>query len=450
MSFLKLKFDDSKLKSYINEDELSLITPQVKLAHELLKNKTGAGSDFLGWINLPNDYDREEYSRLKKTAEKIRNDADVLIVIGIGGSYLGAKACIESLNTSFFNLLSRDERKSPQIFFAGNSISSTYLSELIEFVKDKSIYVNVISKSGTTTEPALAFRFFKELLEKKYGKDGARQRIIATTDKSRGALKNLANEEGYETFIIPDDVGGRFSVLTPVGILPIAVSGVDIDQLMKGAQDAVKDFEIDDIDKNDCYRYAAVRNILYRKGYTTEILASYEPSLSFFSEWWKQLFGESEGKDKKGIYPSSVNLSTDLHSLGQYIQDGMRNLMETVINVESPLKDITIKEMEGDIDGLNYLTGKTVDFVNKKAFAGTLLAHLDGGVPNMVVNIPKINAYNIGYMIYFFEKACAISGHLSAVNPFNQEGVESYKKNMFALLGKKGFESLKSELEKRL
>ena len=450
MSFLKLKFDDSKLKSYINEDELSLMTPQVKLAHELLKNKTGAGSDFLGWINLPNDYDKEEYSRLKKTAEKIRNDADVLIVIGIGGSYLGAKACIESLNTSFFNLLSRDERKSPQIFFAGNSISSTYLSELIEFVKDKSIYVNVISKSGTTTEPALAFRFFKELLEKKYGKDGARQRIIATTDKSRGALKNLANEEGYETFIIPDDVGGRFSVLTPVGLLPIAVSGVDIDQLMKGAQDAVKDFEIDDIDKNDCYRYAAVRNILYRKGYTTEILASYEPSLSFFSEWWKQLFGESEGKDKKGIYPSSVNLSTDLHSLGQYIQDGMRNLMETVINVESPLKDITIKEMEGDIDGLNYLTGKTVDFVNKKAFAGTLLAHLDGGVPNMVVNIPKINAYNIGYMIYFFEKACAISGHLSAVNPFNQEGVESYKKNMFALLGKKGFESLKSELEKRL
>lgn len=450
MSFLKLKFDDSKLKSYINEDELSLITPQVKLAHELLKNKTGAGSDFLGWINLPNDYDKEEYSRLKKTVEKIRNDADVLIVIGIGGSYLGAKACIESLNTSFFNLLSRDERKSPQIFFAGNSISSTYLSELIEFVKDKSIYVNVISKSGTTTEPALAFRFFKELLEKKYGKDGARQRIIATTDKSRGALKNLANEEGYETFIIPDDVGGRFSVLTPVGLLPIAVSGVDIDQLMKGAQDAVKDFEIDDIDKNDCYRYAAVRNILYRKGYTTEILASYEPSLSFFSEWWKQLFGESEGKDKKGIYPSSVNLSTDLHSLGQYIQDGMRNLMETVINVESPLKDITIKEMEGDIDGLNYLTGKTVDFVNKKAFAGTLLAHLDGGVPNMVVNIPKINAYNIGYMIYFFEKACAISGHLSAVNPFNQEGVESYKKNMFALLGKKGFESLKSELEKRL
>lgn len=450
MSFLKLKFDDSKLKSYINEDELSLITPQVKLAHELLKNKTGAGSDFLGWINLPNDYDKEEYSRLKKTAEKIRNDADILIVIGIGGSYLGAKACIESLNTSFFNLLSRDERKSPQIFFAGNSISSTYLSELIEFVKDKSIYVNVISKSGTTTEPALAFRFFKELLEKKYGKDGARQRIIATTDKSRGALKNLANEEGYETFIIPDDVGGRFSVLTPVGLLPIAVSGVDIDQLMKGAQDAVKDFEIDDIDKNDCYRYAAVRNILYRKGYTTEILASYEPSLSFFSEWWKQLFGESEGKDKKGIYPSSVNLSTDLHSLGQYIQDGMRNLMETVINVESPLKDITIKEMEGDIDGLNYLTGKTVDFVNKKAFAGTLLAHLDGGVPNMVVNIPKINAYNIGYMIYFFEKACAISGHLSAVNPFNQEGVESYKKNMFALLGKKGFESLKSELEKRL
>lgn len=450
MSFSKLKFDDSKLGNYINDEELNLITPQVKLAHELLKNKTGAGSDFLGWLNLPNDYDKEEYTRLKQVAEKIRSEADVLIVIGIGGSYLGAKACIEALNNPFFNLLSRDDRKSPQILFAGNSISSTYLSDLLEYVKDKNIYVNVISKSGTTTEPALAFRFFKELLEEKYGKDGAKNRIIATTDKKRGALKNLSDEEGYETFIIPDDVGGRFSVLTPVGLLPIAVSGIDIDQLMRGAQDAVKDFDCDDLKKNDCYRYAAVRNILYRKGYTTEILASYEPNLAFFSEWWKQLFGESEGKDKKGIYPSSVNLSTDLHSLGQYIQDGMRNLMETVINVESPLKDITIKNMDGDIDGLNYLNGKTVDFVNKKAFAGTLLAHIDGGVPNMVVNIPKIDAYNIGYMIYYFEKACAISGHLSAVNPFNQEGVESYKKNMFALLGKKGFEDLKSELEKRL
>lgn len=450
MSYSKLKFDDSKLGNYINAEELNLMVPQVKLAHELLKNKTGAGSDFLGWVNLPNDYDKNEYDRLKVIAEKIRNEADVLIVIGIGGSYLGAKACIEALNNSFFNLLSRDERKSPQILFAGNSISSTYLSNLLEYVKDKNIYVNVISKSGTTTEPALAFRFFKELLEEKYGKDGAKSRIISTTDKSRGALKNLSDEEGYETFVIPDDVGGRFSVLTPVGLLPIAVSGVDIDQLMKGAQDAVKDFEIDDLKQNDCYRYAAIRNILYRKGYTTEILASYEPNLAFFAEWWKQLFGESEGKDKKGIYPSSVNLSTDLHSLGQYIQDGMRNLIETVINVETPVTDLEIKEMDGDVDGLNYLTGKTVDFVNKKAFAGTLLAHIDGGVPNMVVNIPKIDAYHIGYMIYYFEKACAISGHLSAVNPFNQEGVESYKKNMFALLGKKGFEGLKSELEKRL
>lgn len=450
MSYSKLKFDDSKLGNYINAEELNLMVPQVKLAHELLKNKTGAGSDFLGWVNLPNDYDKNEYDRLKVIAEKIRNEADVLIVIGIGGSYLGAKACIEALNNSFFNLLSRDERKSPQILFAGNSISSTYLSNLLDYVKDKNIYVNVISKSGTTTEPALAFRFFKELLEEKYGKDGAKSRIISTTDKSRGALKNLSDEEGYETFVIPDDVGGRFSVLTPVGLLPIAVSGVDIDQLMKGAQDAVKDFEIDDLKQNDCYRYAAIRNILYRKGYTTEILASYEPNLAFFAEWWKQLFGESEGKDKKGIYPSSVNLSTDLHSLGQYIQDGMRNLIETVINVETPVTDLEIKEMDGDVDGLNYLTGKTVDFVNKKAFAGTLLAHIDGGVPNMVVNIPKIDAYHIGYMIYYFEKACAISGHLSAVNPFNQEGVESYKKNMFALLGKKGFEGLKSELEKRL
>lgn len=450
MSHLKLKFDDSKLGNYINQEELNLMVPQIKLAHELLKNKTGAGSDFLGWINLPNDYDKDEYNRLKIVAEKIRNEADVLIVIGIGGSYLGAKACIEALNNSFFNLLSKDERKCPQILFAGNSISSTYLSNLLEYVKDKNIYVNVISKSGTTTEPALAFRFFKELLEDKYGKEGAKSRIISTTDKSRGALKSLSDKEGYETFVIPDDVGGRFSVLTPVGLLPIAVSGVDIDQLMKGAQDAVKDFETDDLKKNDCYRYAAIRNILYRKGYTTEILASYEPSLSFFAEWWKQLFGESEGKDKKGIYPSSVNLSTDLHSLGQYIQDGMRNLIETVINVEAPVKDLEIKEMDGDVDGLNYLTGKTVDFVNKKAFAGTLLAHIDGGVPNMVINIPKIDEYHLGYMIYYFEKACAVSGHLSAVNPFNQEGVESYKKNMFALLGKKGFEQLKGELENRL
>ena len=310
--------------------------------------------------------------------------------------------------------------------------------------------MNVISKSGTTTEPALAFRFFKSFLEEKYGKDGARDRIIATTDKARGALKGLADSEGYETFVIPDDVGGRFSVLTPVGLLPIAVSGADIDALMQGARDAIKDFGSDNLDENVCYRYAATRNILYRKGYSTEILASYEPSLTFFAEWWKQLYGESEGKDKKGIYPSSVNLSTDLHSLGQYIQDGMRNIMETVINVENPLKDLTIKNMDGDIDGLNYLNGKTVDFVNKKAFAGTLLAHLDGGVPNMVVTIPKIDAYHIGYMIYFFEKACGISGHLAAVNPFNQEGVENYKRNMFALLGKKGFESLKNELEKRL
>lgn len=450
MSTCKLKFDDSKLGNYINSEELALITPQVKLAHELLKSKTGAVSDFLGWINLPNDYDREEYNRIKITAQKIRDNADVLIVIGIGGSYLGAKACIESLNSTFFNYLSPEDRKAPQIFFAGNSISSTYLIDLLELIKDKSVYVNVISKSGTTTEPALAFRFFKSFLEEKYGKDGARDRIIATTDKARGALKGLADSEGYETFVIPDDVGGRFSVLTPVGLLPIAVSGADIDALMQGARDAIKDFGSDNLDENACYRYAATRNILYRKGYSTEILASYEPSLTFFAEWWKQLYGESEGKDKKGIYPSSVNLSTDLHSLGQYIQDGMRNIMETVINVENPLKDLTIKNMDGDIDGLNYLNGKTVDFVNKKAFAGTLLAHLDGGVPNMVVTIPKIDAYHIGYMIYFFEKACGISGHLAAVNPFNQEGVENYKRNMFALLGKKGFESLKNELEKRL
>lgn len=446
----KLSLDDSKLTSYINGEELNLIAPQVKLAHALLENKSGAGNDFLGWVNLPNDYDKEEYARLKKVAEKIKNEAEVLIVIGIGGSYLGAKACIEALNNTFYNLLSKEDRKFPQILFAGNSISSTYLSNLLEYVKDKSFYVNVISKSGTTTEPAIAFRFFKDLLEKKYGKEGAKERIVATTDSSKGALRNLSESEGYETFIIPDSVGGRYSVLTPVGLLPIAVAGVNLDELMQGAKDAVADFQSDDLKENDCYRYAALRNILYRKGYTTEILASYEPNLTFFAEWWKQLFGESEGKDKKGIYPSSVNLSTDLHSLGQYIQDGMRNLMETVINVETPEKDLVIENMEGDIDGLNYLQGKTVDFVNKKAFVGTLFAHLDGGVPNIVVNLPKIDAYNLGYMIYFFEKACAISGYLLAVNPFNQEGVESYKKNMFALLGKKGFEDLRSELEKRL
>jgi glucose-6-phosphate isomerase len=445
-----LTLDLLKTKPYLNDYEITQMQPMVTEAHNMLHEKTGAGNDFLGWVDLPINYDKVEFNRIKKAAEKIKNNSDVLIVIGIGGSYLGARAAIEMLTHSFYNSLSKDKRKSPQVYFAGNSISSTYLADLIEAIEGKDFSVNIISKSGTTTEPAVAFRIFKEILENKYGKEEAKKRIFATTDKRKGALKTLSDAEGYETFIIPDDVGGRFSVLTAVGLLPIAAAGIDIDEMMKGAADAREAYMNPDINNNDCYKYAAARNALYRKGKTNEILVNYEPRLQYMSEWWKQLYGESEGKDGKGIFPASVNFSTDLHSMGQYIQDGLRNIFETVINIEKPLKEITIKEASENIDGLNYLAGKTIDFVNKKAFQGTVLAHNDGGVPNLILNVPEISPYYFGYMVYYFEKACGISGYLLGVNPFNQPGVEAYKKNMFALLGKEGYEDVKAELEKRL
>lgn len=446
----KLTVDLSKTKPYLGEHEIEYLAPMVLEAHKMLGEKTGAGSEFLGWVDLPFNYDKEEFNRIKASAEKIRKDSDVLIVIGIGGSYLGSRAAIEMLSHSFYNSLSSDNRKSPEIFYVGNNISSTYMADLLDAIQGKDISVNVISKSGTTTEPAIAFRIFKELLEKKYGKNEAVKRIYATTDMAKGALKTLANTEGYETFIIPDDVGGRFSVLTAVGLLPIAACGIDIDELMKGAANAREEYDNVDLKENQCYKYAAARNALYRKGKTTEILANYEPCLHFYGEWWKQLFGESEGKDNKGIFPAAVDFSTDLHSMGQYIQDGMRNIFETVLNVEKPRKSIIVKESEENIDGLNFLAGSTMDLINKKAFQGTVLAHYDGGVPNIIINIPELTPYYAGYLIYFFEKACGISGYLLGVNPFNQPGVEAYKKNMFALLGKPGFESLKSDLEKRL
>ncbi|NLU52769.1 MAG: glucose-6-phosphate isomerase [Clostridiaceae bacterium] len=445
----KVTFDYKNALGFLSENEISYMEGQVSLAHNMLHEKSGPGNDFLGWVELPNNYDKEEFSRILKAARKIREDSDVLIVVGIGGSYLGARAAIESLTHSFYNLLPKDKRNGPEIYFAGNSISSTYLAELLELVEGKDISVNVISKSGTTTEPAIAFRVLKEYMEKKYGKKGAQSRIYATTDKARGALKTLANEEGYETFVIPDDVGGRYSVLTAVGLLPIAVAGIDIVEMMKGAQDAYNDCK-KPYAENDCYKYAAVRNALYRKGKIIEILVNYEPSLHYVTEWWKQLYGESEGKDHKGIFPAGVDFSTDLHSMGQYIQDGMRNIFETVLNVEKCRKNIIMGSTEDDLDKLNYLSGKEMDFVNKMAMKGTILAHNDGGVPNLVINIPEMTPYWFGYLVYFFEKACGISGYLMGLNPFDQPGVEAYKKNMFALLGKPGFEKEKAELEKRL
>ncbi|WP_029451001.1 glucose-6-phosphate isomerase [Clostridium algidicarnis] len=445
-----LSLDLKNIKDYIEDKEIEAIENEVQLAHKTLHNATGLGSEFLGWLDLPVNYDKEEFKRIKEAAKKIRKNSEVLLVIGIGGSYLGARAAIEMLNHSFYNILNNDQRNSPAIFFVGNNISSTYMIDLLEAIKDKDISINIISKSGTTTEPAIAFRIFKDLLEKKYGKEEARKRIFATTDKEKGALKSLSDKEGYETFVIPDNVGGRFSVLTAVGLLPIATSGVDIDSIMKGSEKAMEDFAHDDLKKNNCYQYAAVRNLLYRKEKNIEIMVNYEPSLHYFSEWWKQLYGESEGKDNKGIFPAAVDFSTDLHSMGQYIQDGRRNLFETVLNVEKPRKEIIIEKNKEDIDGLNFLAGKTMNFVNNKAFQGTLLAHSDGGVPNIIINISEISPFNFGYMVYFFEKACAISGYILGINPFNQPGVEAYKKNMFALLGKPGFEDLKDELEKRL
>jgi glucose-6-phosphate isomerase len=445
-----IRFDYSKALPFVGQHEIDYLAPAVKLAHEQLHNGTGAGSDYLGWINLPTDYDKEEFSRIRQAAERIRSDSDALVVIGIGGSYLGARAAVEMLQHSFYNTLSKEQRKSPQIFFAGNNISSTYVAHLLQALEGKDWSINVISKSGTTTEPAIAFRIFRGALEKKYGKEAARKRIYATTDKERGALKKLANAEGYESFVIPDDVGGRYSVLTAVGLLPIAAAGVDIEAMMKGARDASAEFNNPNLAENQAYQYAAVRNALYRKGKTVEILVNYEPGLHFVAEWWKQLYGESEGKDFKGIYPASVDFSTDLHSMGQYIQEGRRIIFETVLQVGEAAEQITVPADPDDLDGLNFVSGQTLDFVNKKAFEGTLLAHTDGEVPNLIVRLPDMSPYTFGYLVYFFEIACGVSGYLLGVNPFDQPGVEAYKRNMFALLGKPGFEEQKKALEARL
>lgn len=446
----KVTFDYSKAAKFVSENEVANMESIVANAKETLVTKKGAGNDFLGWINLPVDYDKEEFARIKSAAKKIQNDSDVLLVIGIGGSYLGARAAIEFLGHSFYNNLSKEQRKTPEIYYVGNSISSTYIKHLMDVIDGKDFSINMISKSGTTTEPAIAFRVFKKILEEKYGKDGAAKRIYATTDKAKGSLKNLATEEGFETFVVPDDVGGRFSVLTAVGLLPIAVSGADIDKLMEGAASGRELALNTPFAENDALKYAAIRNILHRKGKMVEILANYEPSVHYVSEWWKQLFGESEGKDQKGILPASVDLTTDLHSMGQFIQDGSRIMFETVINVETPKCSFEIEEEPVDLDGLNYLAGKTVDFINKSAMNGTILAHTDGNVPNLMVHLPEQNEFYLGQLFYFFEFACGVSGYISGVNPFDQPGVESYKKNMFALLGRPGYEKEREELLKRL
>jgi len=445
-----ISLDLSKVAPYLAMTEIDYMEDMVKSAHDKLHNGTGAGNDFLGWIDLPVNYDKDEFARIKKSAEKIKSDSDVLIVIGIGGSYLGARAAIEMLTNNFHNALDSDKRKAPKIFYVGNNISSTYMTELLQAIEGKDVSLNIISKSGTTTEPAIAFRILRTYVEKKYGVEEARKRIYATTDKAKGALKTLADAEGYESFVVPDDIGGRFSVLTAVGLLPIAAAGIDIDEMMKGAADAREVYSNPSLKENQAYKYAAVRNALYNKGKVIEVLVNYEPSLHYFNEWWKQLFGESEGKDNKGLFPAAVDFSTDLHSMGQYVQDGRRILFETVINLEKAKYEINIEAAENDMDGLNFLAGKTMDFVNKKASEGTILAHNDGGVPNMVLNVPELSPYYFGYMVYFFEKACGISGYLLGINPFDQPGVEAYKKNMFALLGKPGYEDIKAELEKRL
>ncbi len=446
----KVTFDYSKAAQFISDHEVAYMKKLTLDAKEVLVSKSGAGNDFLGWIDLPVDYDKEEFARIKEAAKKIQSDSEVLLVIGIGGSYLGARAAIEFLRHGFYNMVDKSVRKTPEIYFVGNSISSTYIKHLIDVIGDRDFSINMISKSGTTTEPAIAFRVFKEMMEKKYGKEGAAKRIYATTDKAKGSLKNLATEEGYETFVVPDDVGGRFSVLTAVGLLPIAVSGADIDKLMEGAASGRKNALELPFEENDAMKYAAVRNILLRKGKAVEILCNYEPSAHYVSEWWKQLFGESEGKDWKGLYPSSVDFTTDLHSMGQFIQDGSRVMFETVLNIEKAREEITIGTEPVDLDGLNYLAGKTVDFVNKSAMNGTILAHTDGQVPNLMVNMPEVSEFYLGELFYFFEFACGLSGYLLGVNPFNQPGVESYKKNMFALLGKPGYEAAREELLKRL
>ena len=444
---MNLKFNSKYAESFLEKGELEAIGAEVKAAHDALHSASGKGSDFLGWVDLPVNYDKEEFEEIKKSAEKIKKDSDVLVVIGIGGSYLGARAAIEFCKSANYNLLAKD---TPQILFSGNSISPTALNEIIALCDGKDFSVNVISKSGTTTEPAIAFRVFKKLLEEKYGKEEAKGRIYVTTDKSKGTLKGLADREGYKTFVIPDDVGGRYSVLTAVGLLPIAAAGIDIDLIMKGAQDAREAFMSTDVEENACYKYAAVRNLLYRKGKKTEMFVSYEPSFAMMNEWLKQLYGESEGKENKGIFPASVVFSTDLHSMGQYIQEGERHLMETVITFDKPQQEYIIGTDPENLDGLNFLAGMGMSVVNRKAFEGTLLAHTDGLVPNNIISLEEMNEYALGELIYFFEKACAISGYILGVNPFDQPGVESYKKNMFALLGKPGYEEMKKELEERL
>ena len=441
-----LHLNTKYLESFIAPHEMEAAKAQAELAAKILEDKSGAGNDFLGWTDLPVNYDKEEFARIKAAAKKIQQNSDILIVIGIGGSYLGARAAIELMKSPLYNNLKKD---TPDIYYVGNNISPTYLNEIVSLCEGKDFSVNVISKSGTTTEPALAFRVFREMIEKKYGKEGAKERIFATTDKARGTLKELSDKEGYETFVIADDIGGRYSVLTAVGLLPIAVAGCDIDAVMAGAAQAMNDLKAD-FDNNDCYKYAAIRNILYRKGKSVEILVAYDPAFAMMAEWFKQLFGESEGKDNKGIYPSSAVFSTDLHSLGQFIQDGSRVMFETVMQFAKPQKEFFLKDDPTNVDGLNFLSNQNMSVVNRKAYEGTVIAHTEGGVPNIVLEAPELNEYELGYIIYFFEKACAISGYLLGVNPFNQPGVESYKKNMFALLGKPGYEAQKAELEAKL
>ncbi len=434
---IKLDYKDA----FIEKQEMDNMEPILGEAHRLLEDGIGAGNDYLGWMDLPSRYmeNLEDIAKIKEIAEEIRENSQVLIVIGIGGSYLGARACIEALNHSFYNILPKDRRRGPEIYYVGNNISSSYILDLLDVIEDKDISINVISKSGTTTEPAIAFRIFKEYMEDRYGTEEAGRRIYVTTDEKKGALKELADSEGYRAFVIPDDVGGRYSIFTPVGLLPIAVSGIDIEKLIEGAYSGETEYSKIDMEGNPCYQYAVVRNILYNKGKDIEIFVGYEPSLLYLAEWWKQLFGESEGKNGKGLYPASVNFTTDLHSMGQYIQDGKRNLFETTINIIEPKKELVLKATENDVDGLNYLSGKTLDLVNKKAFEGTLEAHVKGGVPNIIIDVPKLDEFYFGKLIYFFEKACAISGYLLGVNPFDQPGVEEYKSNMFRLLGKPGY-----------
>lgn len=446
----QVSLDYSLAKQFVSDDEIKMMESIANISKDTLLSKTGAGSDFLGWIDLPVDYDKDEFARIKSAAEKIKSDSEVLVVIGIGGSYLGARAAIEFLRHSFYNSVDKSVRKTPEIYYAGNSISSTYLAQLIETIGDRDFSVNVISKSGTTTEPAIAFRLFKKLLIQKYGKEEAAKRIYATTDKAKGALKNLATEEGFETFVVPDDVGGRFSVLTAVGLLPIAVSGADIDKLMEGAA-SMREYCLNTpFAENDAMLYAAIRNCLFAKGKEVEILANYEPALHYVGEWWKQLYGESEGKDNKGLFPATCDFTTDLHSMGQYIQEGRRCMFETVVELEKPTCEVILEEEDVDLDGLNYLAGKSVDFINKSAMKGVLLAHTDGAVPNLVIKLPEQNEFYLGQLFYFFEFSCGVDGYMLGINPFNQPGVESYKKNMFALLGKPGFEKEREELLKRL